>query len=132
MKRLTADKIKKVIKEELSDILSEDEKSLKDIAYEFSRKMGLRKAYYGAFISFDGSWNDLQVSVEYNGSHSSLEVYVSPKFNPPGNSQVMVFGFDSPSEYSVKEKGGENLGSYKYTSVDNFLSKIKEISQKFE
>lgn len=122
--------LKRLIKEEMEKVKGKTSK-LKKIAYDIGNEMGLRKAYHGAFLSFDGKWKDLDISVEYNGSHGTLKVNVSPKFNPPTNSQVLDITFDENLDYIVK-RGSEKISSHNYSSIESFLDVVSNLSKYFD
>lgn len=128
--RLTSKKLKKLILEEYKKVAEEEgDTPLKDVAYEFSRDMGLRRAYHGAHVTFDGNWKDLEISVEYHGSYPKLTVYVSPKNRSLTDPQTLMIEFESPEKYTVKEKGGEEIGTYDYSGSSSFTEKIKSLAE---
>lgn len=98
---------------------------LKEIAYEIKEHAGLWKGYLGAFLKFDGKFDNMDITVEYDGSNDTLKVFASPKFNPPTNTNVVKAIFTSENRYQVKNNSGEKIGSHNYTSASALLKKLK-------
>ncbi len=120
-------RLHKIIIQEARKLLEKRDKNLKSIAYDLAEEMGLRKAYYGAMKTFDGTVGDVEVSIEYHGSGDSLTVYGSPKSELPSDDNTVRLMFKSKGEYKANLKDGKDLGSFSYSSPSNLKNKLKDL-----
>lgn len=128
-------KIQHIIREELERQYRRTNpkgSELLEVAYDLREYFGLYKSFLGGFKKFDGYWNDLDITIQYNTSGDSLQVFVSPKFNPPTGSNVVEIDFTSTSKYKAREKGGDSLGSFSYDTPSKFGEKIKSLVKKLD
>lgn len=120
-------KLRSIIKEEVRNILREEKSELKKISYDLAKEMNLYSAYHGAVKTFDGNWNDIEVSIEYHGSGDDLTVFGSPKDKLPSRKNTVQLFFNSPNEYEAILKDGTELGTFSYNSPSSLVEKLKDL-----
>ena len=120
-------RLRKIIIQEARKLLEKKNKNLKSIAYDLAQEMGLRKAYHGAMKTFDGTVENVEVSIEYHGSSNNLVVYGSPKSELPSDDNTVRLIFKSKDEYEAGLKNGEDLSNFNYSSPSNLKNKLQDL-----
>jgi hypothetical protein len=97
---------------------------------KIGKAFGLRSGSRGAFFTYDGNYEGLDVSMSFDGSGgATIIINVSPRYNPPTSRRVLSYvSVGSRLEFQTfyqGPNGQEKLGKRSFSSVSDLVSSIE-------